>query len=299
LEVQTVPSSEKKEKVKKIKKWFEKTDSLLVLHYKGLKVSEATELRTQVKGLNAELRVIKNTLTRLALAGTPKEELVSLLDGPVAVVFVDEDSVPVARAIRDFARGRSEFYLLGGMIEGRILNGAQVESVAVLPPREVLLARMVGAIQAPLSGMLSLVTAPLRKTLGLFKALADVAPAPADAPEAPEAEANQAAERQQADADQDELNADVEATEASSADKPAEPEAQPQADADKDELNTDTKAEETESADKPADAPEAPQAEANQAAERQQADADHDELKAEAEATKATADNELQENKED
>jgi large subunit ribosomal protein L10 len=229
LEVQPVPSLEKKEKVKKIKKWFEKTDSLLVLHYKGLKVSEATELRTQVSGMNAELRVVKNTLTRLALADTPKEGLVSLLDGPVAVVFVNEDPVPVARAIRDFAKGRQEFYLLGGMIEGQILSGAQVESVAVLPPREVLLAQMVGAIQAPLAGLLARVSAPLRKTLGLFKALAAQAE-----PEAP----------QQADSDQAELNADTKAEEAQGADSPAEPDAPeaPQAEVSQDELNADAKA---------------------------------------------------------
>jgi large subunit ribosomal protein L10 len=246
LEVKPVPSQEKKEKVKKIKKWFEKTDSLLVLHYKGLKVSEATELRTQVSGLNGELRVLKNTLTRLALADTPKEGLIPLLDGPVAVVFVNEDPVPMARAVRDFARGRNEFYMLGGMFEGRILDGGQVESVAVLPPREVLLAQMVGAIQAPLSGFVNLVTAPLRKTLGLFKALADSAPtapvaepqlaAEEDEPEAPQAEVEEAklsadaeaapeaqqagptpqAAEPQADAEQTDLNADIEATEASS-----------------------------------------------------------------------------------
>lgn len=234
MEVPPVPSQEKKEKVKKIKKWFEKTDSLLVLQYKGLKVSEATELRTQVSGLNAELRVLKNTLTRLALADTPKEGLVPLLDGPVAVVFVNEDPVPVARAIRDFARGRQEFYLLGGMIEGRILNGAQVESVAILPPREVLLAQMAGVIQAPLSGFLSLVVAPLRKTLGLFRALAAAAPG-APAPKA-----------QQADSAQAELNADTKAEEAQPADA-AKPQ---QAGADATELNADVKATEDSSNDK-------------------------------------------------
>jgi large subunit ribosomal protein L10 len=231
LEVQTVPSLEKKEKVKKIGKWFEKTDSLLVLHYKGLKVSEATELRAQVKGLNAELRVLKNTLTRLALADTPKQDLVSLLDGPVAVVFTEEDPVPVARIIRDFAKGREGFYLLGGMIEGRILSGAEVESVAVLPPREVLLAQMVGVIQSPLSGMVTLFAAPLRKTLGLFKALAASAPAEPEA----QPQAESAAVPQQADADKEELNAEA-----------AKP---PRAEDDKDELNADVTAKDADETD--------------------------------------------------
>jgi len=278
-----VPSQEKKEKVKKIKKWFEKADSLLVLQYKGLKVSEATELRTQVSGLNAELRVLKNTLTRLALADTPKEGLVPLLDGPVAVVFVNEDPVPVARAIRDFARGRQEFYLLGGMIEGRILNGAQVESVAILPPREVLLAQMAGVIQAPLSGFLSLVVAPLRKTLGLFRALAAAAPEAV----APKAQQADAAKPQQAEVAQDELNADTAAA--------AKPQ---QAGADATELNADVKVVEPEA---PQQAPAEPaqQADDNEAPEAQQADAEQVELNAETEATETSSNDKSQENTKD
>jgi large subunit ribosomal protein L10 len=168
-----VPSQEKKEKVKQIKKWFDKTDSLLVLHYKGLTVAEANELRVRLTGAGSELRVLKNTLTRIAVADTPAEGITPLLDGPVGVVFIKEDSAGVAKTLRDFARGRDEFYLTGGLLDGRVLDAKQVDTFATLPPREVLLAQMAGMMQAPLARIVGAVVAPARKMLGLFQALAD------------------------------------------------------------------------------------------------------------------------------
>lgn len=168
-----MPSQEKKEKVKQIRKWFSESDQLLVLHYKGLKVSEANELRGKIRDMDADLRVLKNTLTRIALEDSPNAGIMPLLDGPVAVVFVRSDAALVAKAIRDFARGRKEFYLQGGLLEGRVLDGKQVEAFAMLPPREVLLAQMAGVLQAPLARAVGVVVAPARKMLGLFQALAD------------------------------------------------------------------------------------------------------------------------------
>jgi large subunit ribosomal protein L10 len=181
-----MPSKEKKEKVKQIKKWFDGADSLLVLQYKGLTVSEANELRSRLKSMDSELRVLKNTLTRIAVADTPKEGITPLLDGPVAVVFVSDDAAATAKVLRDFGRGRKEFGLRGGLLEGRVLDGMQVEAFAVLPPREVLLAQMVGIVQAPLARAIQTVAAPARKMLGLFGALADKRTAEAPAPPAAE-----------------------------------------------------------------------------------------------------------------
>lgn len=192
LEVNGMPSQEKKDKVKEIAKWFDKTDTLLVLQYRGLTVFEANELRVTLKDLNSELRVLKNTLTRIAVAETPKEGITPLLEGPIAVVFVHDDAAATAKVLRDYSRGRKEFFLRGGLLEGRVLDGKQVETYAMLPPREVLLAQMVGVVQAPLARVLGTVLAPARKMLGLFQALADKkaaeAPAPKAAP-APETEA--------------------------------------------------------------------------------------------------------------
>lgn len=225
-----MPSQEKKEKVKQITKWFEKSDSLLVLHYKGLKVSEANELREQIRGMDSELRVLKNTLTRIALADTPREELVPLFDGPVAVVFVKEDPAPVARALRDFSRGRQEFYLLGGMLEGHVLSGKQVEAFAMLPPRDVLVAQALGRVAAPLSGMVGVLAGPIRKMLGVMQAVVSKKEAEAPSVAAPEAPAEPEAPGEaepppQDSVEQVKLNADaraVETTEEASQEEPEE-----------------------------------------------------------------------------
>ena len=173
MEVTPVPSREKKDKVKQIKKWFEQSESLLILHYRGLKVSEANELREQIKSMGSELRVLKNTLPKIALIDTPNEELAPLFEGPVAVVFANEDPAPVARTLRDFSRGHKEFYLLGGMLEGRVLDGKQVEAFAMLPSREILLAHAVGRAASPLSGFVGVLAGPLRKMIGVMQAIAD------------------------------------------------------------------------------------------------------------------------------
>ena len=166
-----MPSLYKKERVKQIKKWFDASDSLLVLNYKGLSVSEANDLRVTLTGMDSQLRVVKNTITRIAIADSDKEGIAPLIDGPVAVVFVNQDPAAVAKTIRDFGKGRQEFYLRGGLLEGRVLDGKQVEAFAALPSREVLLAQLVGMVQAPLARVVGAVAAPARKMLGLFKAL--------------------------------------------------------------------------------------------------------------------------------
>jgi|SRR5450756_82633 len=168
-----LPSQEKKEKVKELKKWFEKADSLLVLHYKGLTVSEANELRSVLKDYDVDLRVLKNTLARIALSGTSRESLVPFVEGPIAVVFVRGEAAGVARAVREFSRGRSDLFFQGGMIGEMVLSAEQVSSIASLPSREVLLARAVGRAASPLSGLVGVCAGPVRKMLAVFAALAE------------------------------------------------------------------------------------------------------------------------------
>jgi len=88
------------------------------------------------------------------------------------VVFVHDDPAAVAKTIRDFGKGRKEFFMQGGWLEGTVLDSKQVDSFALLPSREVLLSQLVGVVQAPLSRMIGTVLAPARKMLGLFQALA-------------------------------------------------------------------------------------------------------------------------------
>jgi large subunit ribosomal protein L10 len=167
-----LPSQDKKEKVKQLKKWFEKADSLLVLHYKGLTVSEANELRSVLKNHDVDLRVLKNTLTRIALSGTAHESLIPFVDGPVAVVFIRGEATAVARAVMEFSRGRNDLFFQGGMIGDMVLSADQVSSIASLPSREVLLAQAVGRVASPLSGLVGVCAGPVREMLAVFAAVA-------------------------------------------------------------------------------------------------------------------------------
>ena len=176
-----MPSQEKKEKVKQLKKWFEKADSLLVLHYKSLTVSEANDLRGILKDYDVDLRVLKNTLTRIALSGTSRESLVPFVEGPVAVVFIRGEAAGVARAVREFSRGRTDLFFQGGMIGETVLSAEQVSTIASLPSREVLLAQALGSAAGPLSGLVGVCAGPVRKMLAIFNALAEKGKEPAAA----------------------------------------------------------------------------------------------------------------------
>ena len=168
-----MPSKEKKERVTQIRKWFEDADSLLVLKYRGLRVADANQLRIQIRSNNARLRVLKNTLTRLALAGTPREEIIPMIDGPIAVVFTNDDIAPVAKLIRDFSRGHDEMFMVGGVFQGTTITAEQAGTLAALPPRNVMVARMVGQMAAPLSGLVVVCAGPIRKMLGVLAAIAE------------------------------------------------------------------------------------------------------------------------------
>lgn len=177
-----MPSEYKIDRVKQIGKWFDEADNLLVLRYRGLRVSEVNELRRKLSGMDSDLRVLKNTLTRIALADTPKKELTPLIDGPMAVVFVRRDPGEVARALKEYSKGRKEFHLMGGWLEGILLDAEQVAAFAALPPKGVLLAHLVSAIQSPLSRLAGNVAGPLRNMVGLLKSYGEKKAGEAGAP---------------------------------------------------------------------------------------------------------------------
>lgn len=167
-----MPSKEKVKKVEEIRDLFTESDSFVVIHYKGLRVAESNELRVKLRKADAKFKVLKNTLTRIALSGTQREQAVSIIEGPIAVAFTKSDLLPVARAIREFARGRGEIYFKGGMMGTRLLSADEIEKLATLPPREVLISRAIGQVSGLLSGLVGVCAGPLRKFLGVMNAIA-------------------------------------------------------------------------------------------------------------------------------
>ena len=184
------------------------SETLIVADYRGLTNAEIDGLRSKLIEHGARFAVVKNTLTRRAAEAAGADALLALLEGPSAIAFVEADGDPaaVAKALRDAATSTKILAIRGGVLEGVAMSADEVESLAKLPPVDVLRAQLVGAIVSPLTTVVALVSAPLRDLAGLIDARitqlqeqgdtsATDAPEPeAGAAAAPEAEAAPAAE---------------------------------------------------------------------------------------------------------
>ena len=171
---------------------LQKAETLLVADYRGLTMPQIDSLRSKLLESGAQFHVVKNTLTRRAAEAAGAEALLALLEGPNAIAFLeaDGDMVAAAKAFADSARETRVLAIRGGVMSGRTMSAEEVESLATLPPLEVLRGQVIGAILGPLNAIAGLVNAPLQNLYGLLDARieqlggADAAPADAAEPEA-------------------------------------------------------------------------------------------------------------------
>ena len=169
------------------------TETLLVADYRGLTMPQIDELRSKLIEHGARFAVVKNTLTRRAAEAAGSDTLLALLEGPTAIAFLESDGDPVAvaKALVDAARETRVLDIRGGMLEGRPIEAAEIESLAKLPPLDVLRGQVLATVIAPLTGIVALFTAPLQDLYGLIDARIEQLEAQGDtsAASAPEAEA--------------------------------------------------------------------------------------------------------------
>jgi large subunit ribosomal protein L10 len=144
--------------------------AVVLTEYRGLSVRQLTELRRALGG-NASYSVVKNTLTKLAAKEAGIEGIDKHLVGPSAIAFVKGDPVDAAKGLRDFARLHPVLVIKAGVLEGKLLSPDEIRRLADLESREVLLAKMAGAMKASLVNAVSLFNAPLAKTAQLVDAL--------------------------------------------------------------------------------------------------------------------------------
>lgn len=137
----------------------------------GLTVSELTELRKLLRQQGVALRVVKNTLARLATTGTEFQELKPYLVGPTAIVHGKGDPTVPAKLLASFTKTKSTFQIKAGFAEGRVLAGQEAMALADLPPREVLAARLAGIMQSPLRGLVTVLSGPLRSLVMVLEAV--------------------------------------------------------------------------------------------------------------------------------
>ncbi len=130
--------------------------------YRGLTAAEMTELRRQLREAGIEYRVVKNTLARFAAERAGKDELAGFFEGPVAIAFGYGDITEPAKALAAYMQAtKIEIAIKGGFLAERLLSSADVDILSKLPSREILLAKVVGGIQSPISALVSRLAAPM------------------------------------------------------------------------------------------------------------------------------------------
>jgi len=140
---------EKQEAVAAVAAKISESSSTIIADYRGLNVSQVTELRKQLREAGVEFQVLKNSIVRRATEGTDLEGLNSILTGPTAVAFSKEDAVVPAKILNNFAKANDALKLKGGVVEGRVVSMEEVKALAELPSREGLLSMLLSVLQAP------------------------------------------------------------------------------------------------------------------------------------------------------
>lgn len=202
-----MPRPEKVAVVDEIRTKLAEADAAVLTEYRGLTVPELAQLRAALRGSGTEYKVFKNTLARRAVADSHLDSVASMFEGPVAIAFVRGDAAGAAKALRDFGRTNPALVVKGGLLGERLVTTRDIEALAELPSRDVLLAQVAGAFQAPLTKLAGLMQAFTRNFAYGVKALIDqrggapdeAAPSEAAEPE-PEPEAAAAATAEEAPA---------------------------------------------------------------------------------------------------
>jgi len=149
---------------------FRTSGAAVLTEYRGLSVKQLTDLRNSLRG-NATFAVVKNTLTELAAKEAGVTAFDGQLQGPSAIAFVEGDPVEAAKGLRDFAKANPLLVIKGGVLDGKTLTPEEITKLADLESREVLLAKLAGALQASLSQAVYLFAAPLSQTARVVDAL--------------------------------------------------------------------------------------------------------------------------------
>lgn len=153
---------QKKLVVADIREKLEKAQSVVFIDYRGLTVDEVTELRSECRKAGVEYQVLKNTLIKIAANDLGIAGLDDILQGPTAVAFSMNDPASAAKIISDFAKKTKKTEVKAGLLDKEVLDVKGVQALADLPPKEVLIARIMGSLNAPISNFVGVLTATLR-----------------------------------------------------------------------------------------------------------------------------------------
>lgn len=168
-----MPTEAKAEVIEKAREWYQRSNGVVFTDYRGLRVKEFQNLRKQLKAKGGEIHVIKNTLFKIAVGDHAENLSDDLMSGPTAVAFLFENETECAKILMDFSVSSKKNAVKGGFFAGRSMDAKSVEAFSKLPPREVLLAQVIGAIAAPLSNLVGVVEALYADPIRVIGAVAD------------------------------------------------------------------------------------------------------------------------------
>jgi len=139
----------KEEELNDLKKDLADAKNIVVTQFSGITVSQDTELRQKIRATGSKYRVVKNTLAKLATKGTPAEALAKALEGSSSIAYNNSDPVALAKALTAYAKANPVFVFKTGMVEGRVVNLADLNAIASLPSKEELIAKLLFLLNAP------------------------------------------------------------------------------------------------------------------------------------------------------
>lgn len=164
---------EKQAVVSELKDKLSNTKGAVLTSYRGLSVAQDTKLRRKLREAGVEYRVVKNTLTRIAAREAGIEGLDQYLEGPTAIAISNTDPVAPAKLLSDFIKENKlqALEIKAGLVEGQVIDAGSVKALASLPPKEVLIAKMLGSMQAPLSGLVNVLQGNIRNLVYALEAV--------------------------------------------------------------------------------------------------------------------------------
>lgn len=164
---------QKKEIVKDLAKKIKDSKAVVFSDYKGLKVKDMSALRKELRASGIELKVLKKTLISLALKDAGIETDIKKLEGQIAIAVSSGDEILAAKIIAKVAKANENIKIVGGFLGDKKLSAAEVNALAKLPSKEELLAKLVGTLNAPVSGFVNVLAGNLRGLVQVLKAVAD------------------------------------------------------------------------------------------------------------------------------
>lgn len=168
-----MPNPQKVQAVKEIAADLKATDVYYFVDYRGLTFAEASELRARLRAVDASFKVVKNTLAKIAAGEAGVEGLDELLQGPTAIVYCHGDPVRAAKVVQDFIKEKKKAVVRGGKLQRSLLKTSDVEALATMPSREQLIAQLVGTIAAPLTGLVTVLSGPIRNLVMVLAQVED------------------------------------------------------------------------------------------------------------------------------